>query len=194
MFGPIHRNNIGAIKKLVHIVLPVTYSDHFYETLSATPEAFTHACECRLARPGHPLLTNWRSFAGYFNNLLVGVIGCRPEKREDGKERLYVAVLAVLAAYRGLSIGTQMVQSVLDALPSHPDVAEVYLHVHVTNSGAIRFYERLGFENVGVIKGYYASAELSPPDCVLLRYMVGEGSAPSVDLEHGGLGAPPREA
>jgi N-alpha-acetyltransferase 50 len=189
MFGPVHKNNVGAIKKLVHTVLPVSYSDHFYETLMATPEAFTHACAFLLLSPSPPP-RDAVSLAGYFNNLLVGVIGCRPEKREDGKERLYVAVLAVLAAYRGLGLGSRLVNSVIESLESHPDVAELYLHVHVTNAGAIRFYERLGFENVGVIKDYYASAELSPPDCVLLRRVVGEGVAPSVDLAHGGLGAP----
>jgi hypothetical protein len=44
-FGPIHKNNVGAVQKLVSSVLPVTYSQHFYDTLIATPEAFTHACE-----------------------------------------------------------------------------------------------------------------------------------------------------
>jgi ribosomal protein S18 acetylase RimI-like enzyme len=129
------------------------------------------------------------TIAGYYNNLFVGVVGCRPERRADGKQRLYVAVLAVLPAYRGLGIGTKMLQSVLDELPKHEEYVEVYLHVHTPNTRAVALYERLGFQNVGVIKGYYTAAELTPPDCVLLRFTVGD-AAPTVDLEHGGLGAP----
>ncbi|KAA0165163.1 hypothetical protein FNF28_03562 [Cafeteria roenbergensis] len=168
-FGPIHKNNVGAVERLVHTVLPVVYSKGFYETLMATPEAFTHAC--------------------YYNNLFVGVVGCRPERRPDGKQRLYVAVLGVLAAYRGRGLGTKLLQSVIDAVPSHDDVVEVYLHVHTANPRAVALYEKVGFENVGVIKGYYSAAALTPPDCVLLRKVFGDAE-PSVSIEHGGLGAP----
>lgn len=129
------------------------------------------------------------TIAGYYNDLFVGVVGCRPERRDDGKQRLYVAVLAVLPAYRGLGLGTKMLNSVLEQLPKHDQYVEVYLHVHTPNTRAAALYERLGFENVGVIKGYYTAAELAPPDCVLLRYMVGDAE-PTVDLQHGGLGAP----
>lgn len=126
--------------------------------------------------------------AAYFDDLFVGVIGCRPEMRPDGKQRLYVAVLAVLAPYRGLGVGSRLMTSVLDELPKHPEVVEVYLHVHTPNTRAIAFYERLGFDNVGVIHGYYP--DLDPTTCVLLRRLVSPDVTPSVTLERGGAGAP----
>ncbi len=138
-------------------------------------------------RPRYPCLLC--VLAGYYNNLFVGVVGCRPERRPDGKQRLYVAVLGVLAAYRGRGLGTKLLQSVIDAVPSHDDVVEVYLHVHTANPRAVALYEKVGFENVGVIKGYYSAAALTPPDCVLLRKVFGDAE-PSVSIEHGGLGAP----
>lgn len=41
------------------------------------------------------------------------------------------------------------------------------LHVHIVNTGAIRFYEKHGFEKVKVQRGYYT--KLSPGDAVLLQ-------------------------
>lgn len=119
-------------------------------------------------------------------------MGSRPEKRPDGKQRLYIAAIAVLAAYRGLGLGSQLMQSVVDAAKTDETVTELYLHVHTSNTRAVTFYERLGFENVGVIAGYYAAAGLTPPDCVLLRMCL-DGAEPTVDLAHGGMGAPARD-
>lgn len=41
MFGPVHKNNVAAFRKLVHTVLPVEYSDSFYTGMISTPEDFT---------------------------------------------------------------------------------------------------------------------------------------------------------
>ena len=46
-------------------------------------------------------------------------------------------------------------------------IAEVYLHVQVNNLDAKEFYIKHGFEEVGVIKGFYK--RIDPPDCFLLR-------------------------
>jgi ribosomal-protein-alanine N-acetyltransferase len=43
----------------------------------------------------------------------------------------------------------------LIGLATEKGVTEIFLEVRETNVGAIRLYERLGFEEVGIRKNYY---------------------------------------
>jgi ribosomal protein S18 acetylase RimI-like enzyme len=67
------------------------------------------------------------------------------------RSQLYIMTLAVLAAYRGREVGTQLIQSVLDHYEAHKDdefasVDVIALHVQISNNDAIRFYrDRFGF-------------------------------------------------
>jgi len=92
----------------------------------------------------------------------------------DSKEtRIYIMTLGVFAAYRGRSIGTQLIQSVLDHFESHmmddelKNVVEVALHVQISNDDAIKFYtEKFGFEKGEIIENYYR--RIDPPHCYKL--------------------------
>lgn len=61
----------------------------------------------------------------------------------------------------------------LDALPKHPDIAEVYLHVWTANDDAKRFYRRFGFEEGAEVPNYYRG--IDPPHGVVLRKVVARG-------------------
>ena len=63
--------------------------------------------------------------------------------------------LAVAPEYARMGIGTELVETVLDAF-ERVGVRQVFLEVRESNAGARAFYERLGFEPVGRRKGYYA--------------------------------------
>ena len=57
-------------------------------------------------------------------------------------------MLGVLAAYRGRGIGAQLIQSVLDYYEKEKDgelanVQEIALHVQISNTDAIRFYNEI---------------------------------------------------
>lgn len=80
--------------------------------------------------------------------------------------------LGVLAAYRGRTIGTQLIQSILDHYEANKDgefkdVVEIALHVQISNDDAIKFYTtRFGFEQGEMVENYYK--RIDPPHCYLL--------------------------
>ena len=56
----------------------------------------------------------------FYNDVLVGTVSVRKEPREDGASRLYIMTLGVLAPYRELGIGSQLLNHVFDLCESHP--------------------------------------------------------------------------
>jgi ribosomal protein S18 acetylase RimI-like enzyme len=82
------------------------------------------------------------------------------------KQRLYIMTLGVLAAYRGRTIGTQLIQTILDHYEEN-NVVEISLHVQISNEDAIQFYtKRFGFEKGPMVENYYR--RIDPPHCYLL--------------------------
>jgi ribosomal protein S18 acetylase RimI-like enzyme len=97
------------------------------------------------------------------------------KRRKTTEHRLYIMTLAVLPAYRGRQIGTQLVQSILNfceqkqnedsSLDFH--ITEILLHVQTSNTDAIRFYvERFQFIQGDLVRNYYHRVD--PPDCYVL--------------------------
>jgi ribosomal-protein-alanine N-acetyltransferase len=50
-------------------------------------------------------------------------------------------------------------KSGMEAMKNVYDAKEVYLEVRVSNTPAIRLYEKLGFKIVKVLEGYYSDGE-----------------------------------
>ena len=58
----------------------------------------------------------------------------------------------------------------------------------VSNEDAIRFYQRAGFQNAGVVENYYR--RIDPPHAVLLRKVLRQGAAEAgAGVTAGGAGA-----
>ena len=112
----------------------------------------------------------------YFGGFVVGAACARVEPLMNDstttKQRLYIMTLGVLAAYRGRTIGTQLIQSILDHYEEHKDaefkdVEEIALHVQISNNDAIDFYtKRFGFEKGEMVENYYR--RIDPPHCYVL--------------------------
>jgi N-alpha-acetyltransferase 50 len=89
------------------------------------------------------------------------------------KKRIYIMTLGVLAPYRGMEIGTQLIQSIFDHYEEnkengeYKDVVEIALHVQISNEDAIKFYTtRFGFAQGELVENYYR--RIDPPHCYKL--------------------------
>lgn len=71
----------------------------------------------------------------------------------------HVVSIAVLEEFRGQGIGRTLMLLGMEAMRKHYGAKEVYLEVRVTNTPAIRLYEKLGFVKVKRITGYYSDGE-----------------------------------
>lgn len=76
-------------------------------------------------------------------------------------------ILTVLPSYRRRGVACSLLRHLLEKAEENNDVAEVYLHVQTSNTEALSFYLKHGFENVGVIENYYR--RIDPPHCYILR-------------------------
>lgn len=149
LLRPIDANNVGTLRVLNRVILPVQYKDKFYRDVVGYPEEV-------------------RQMA-YKGDNVVGAVCCRVEDHPSGEgKRLYVMTLGVLAAYRGYQVGTQLLEHVLDhAAKKMPNVKSVYLHVHTINEDAIKFYSKFGFSITETLPDYYTRVE--PPSCHVLE-------------------------
>eukprot|EP00934_Nitzschia_sp_Nitz4_P005566 Nitzschia sp. Nitz4//scaffold1_size375055//79153//79754//NITZ4_000231-RA/size375055-augustus-gene-0.708-mRNA-1//-1//CDS//3329540910//5556//frame0 len=159
-FGSITRDNVEQLRKVNLACFPVQYQESFYTDV--------------VERQDEDL----NKFA-YWNGFVVGAACARAEpiSPDSPKKRLYIMTLAVLAAYRGRSIGTQLIQSILDHYEDRKktefkDVEEIALHVQISNEDAINFYtKRFGFEKGPMVENYYR--RIDPPHCYLLFKKLG---------------------
>ncbi|MBA0610689.1 hypothetical protein Godav_011501 [Gossypium davidsonii] len=186
--------NVMQLKKLNTALFPVRYNDKYYADALASGE-FTKLGLLLIKTLAKDFLIlefaalHWRApieldglhlftetyfvltitllhaNSAYYSDICVGSIACRLEKKEGGAIRVYIMTLGVLAPYRGLGIGTRLLNHVLD-LCSKQKIPEIYLHVQTNNEDAINFYKKFGFEITETIKNYYTN--IDPPDCFVL--------------------------
>ncbi|VEU37373.1 unnamed protein product [Pseudo-nitzschia multistriata] len=168
-FGRINQDNIEQLRKVNLACFPVQYQEKYYKDVSASVGEGL----CKFA---------------YWNGFVVGAASSRIEPingsngntdepkndNESNEKRIYIMTLGVLAAYRGRTIGTQLIQSILDYFeenknesPELKDVIEISLHVQISNDDAIKFYtEKFGFEKGEMVENYYR--RIDPPHCYKL--------------------------
>ncbi|KAA0000041.1 MAG: ribosomal-protein-alanine N-acetyltransferase [Thermoplasmata archaeon] len=79
------------------------------------------------------------------------------------KKRSLIISIAVHPLHRRKGYGKMLMEHVLKFMKG-----KVMLHVKKSNLGAIDFYKKLGFEEIGEIKGYYRDGE----DAILMAKML----------------------
>ncbi|MCJ1388964.1 N-alpha-acetyltransferase mak3 [Xylographa bjoerkii] len=85
---------------------------------------------------------------------LIGVIISKLEPHRGGSLRGYIAMLAVKEEYRGKGIATKLVRMAIDTM-IEKDADEIALETEVTNTAAMKLYERLGFLRSKRLHRYY---------------------------------------
>ncbi|KAK4683906.1 hypothetical protein P7C73_g6306, partial [Tremellales sp. Uapishka_1] len=162
-------NNLGTVKKIHSVVIPIVYSEKFYKDIL------------------DPSLDDVNKLV-YYGDIPVGVCCSRFEnlasKDAAKPATLVILTLAILAPYRSLSLGTALVKHALHSsihpttpppptpsttgtntrasltpAPPRKAVNRALVHVQVGNADAKRFYERLGFKETEVVENYYSKME-----------------------------------
>lgn len=161
-------NNVGTFRKINSVCLPTSYPESFYKDA---------------------LNSDQISLLAFYSELPVGAVKAKPintahrlasfESTQQTQptsqivpNAVYIESLAVLEAYRGLGIGSKLLEYVVEETKSK-FVHDVVLHVHVANEQAIAWYEKKGFvREAGVVEGYYKAQGLERPDAVVLAMKV----------------------
>lgn len=106
-------------------------------------------------------INNWPNlcFLAVSGNVIIGAIVCKLDKLESFKRRAtinrgYIAMLAVDKAYRQQRIGSLLVRKAIGAM-SADGADEIVLETEVSNTGALRLYENLGFVRDKRLFRYY---------------------------------------
>jgi ribosomal-protein-alanine N-acetyltransferase len=85
-----------------------------------------------------------------------------------GAGEAHILNLCVGEAYRCRGIGRQLLNSLIERACA-AGMADAYLEVRPSNTAAIRLYLSLGFEQVGMRRGYYQAANGREDAAVLRR-------------------------
>lgn len=82
-----------------------------------------------------------------------------------------IARIAVQSDNRRGGVGTELLRYMILACRER-QIARILLDVRASNTGAITFYEKMGFVKDGIRKGYYGG--VNPEDAVLMSLVVEE--------------------
>ncbi|CAL5870255.1 uncharacterized protein PFLUO_LOCUS4490 [Penicillium psychrofluorescens] len=88
------------------------------------------------------------------DDTMVGVVVSKLETHRGGPMRGYIAMLAVREEYRGRGIATELVRMAIDAMIAR-NADEIVLETEITNTAAMKLYERLGFLRSKRLHRYY---------------------------------------
>jgi [ribosomal protein S18]-alanine N-acetyltransferase len=126
------------------VSLPEHYSDYFFDSLlRELPEAFIVA---------------------EVDDNVIGYIMCKIEFGFSNFRKLgfvkkgHVVSVAVLDQHRGKGIGKALMLEGINGVVSRKS-DEIYLEVRISNTQAIRMYQKLGFQIKSRLRSYYRDGE-----------------------------------
>lgn len=99
---------------------------------------------------------------------IVGYIICR-----QSNNVCHILNLCVALSHQGKGYGKFLLQTMLDALSGNPAINTVILEVRPSNVAAIALYEKFGFHQDAVKKGYY-NDDHGLENAILLKKVLSE--------------------
>ncbi|KAL6758312.1 acyl-CoA N-acyltransferase [Haematococcus lacustris] len=105
-------------------------------------------------------LHNWPHLCWltYDGDRPLGCVVCKMDVHREQAMRGYVAMLVVDKAYRGHGIGSELVKRSIQSM-IEGGCEEVVLEAEVSNTGALRLYEGLGFLREKRLHRYYLNGQ-----------------------------------
>jgi ribosomal protein S18 acetylase RimI-like enzyme len=94
-------------------------------------------------------------FGAFAGGDLIGIAGFVRGERTKTRHRGEIVAMYVDPLFRGRKIGENLLRAVLRAAFAIGGIEQAHLTVVADNSGAVRLYERIGFETFGVQKDYF---------------------------------------
>ncbi|MDF3021817.1 MAG: ribosomal-protein-alanine N-acetyltransferase [Steroidobacteraceae bacterium] len=91
-----------------------------------------------------------------------------------GAGEAHVLNVCVREEYRSLGFGRRLLEHLLERAQTS-GVSEAFLEVRPSNLAAIRLYQRLGFEQIGIRRGYYQAPD-GREDAIVLKRELATGS------------------
>ena len=136
--------DLSSVVNINMVTLPEHYSDYFFESLlRELPEAFIVA---------------------EVDDRVIGYIMCKIEFGFSNFRKLgfvkkgHVVSVAVLEQHRGKGIGKALMLEGINGVISRKS-DEIYLEVRISNTQAIRMYQKLGFQIKSRLRSYYRDGE-----------------------------------
>ena len=136
--------DLTSVVNINMVTLPEHYSYYFFESLlRELPEAFIVA---------------------EVDEKVVGYIMCKIEFGFSNFRKLgfvkkgHVVSVAVLDQHRGKGIGKALMLEGINGVVSRKS-DEIYLEVRISNTQAIRMYQKLGFQIKSRLRSYYRDGE-----------------------------------
>lgn len=161
-------NNIGTFKKIIQVTLPTTYPESWYEDslkndqivkLAFYSELPVGQIRGKLLNSSHNLPSFESANQAQLTSKMI-------------PNAIYIESFSVLDAYRNQGIGSKLLEWIIKQA-NEKFIHEIFLHVQVTNTAAIEWYEKKGFKrSEEVVKGYYSQQSLTEPDAVILKLSV----------------------
>jgi [ribosomal protein S18]-alanine N-acetyltransferase len=89
-----------------------------------------------------------------------------------GAGEAHILNVCVRSEFRCLGFGRRLLEHLLERAASS-GVAEAFLEVRPSNLAAIRLYQHMGFEQIGVRRGYYQALD-GREDAIVLKRELGQ--------------------
>jgi ribosomal-protein-alanine N-acetyltransferase len=89
-----------------------------------------------------------------------------------GAGEAHILNVCMADEYRNLGFGRRLLEHLLERAVAS-GVAEAFLEVRPSNLAAIRLYQRLGFEQIGIRRGYYQAPD-GREDAIVLKRELGK--------------------